>query len=67
MLLKTKSCHDANFLVTDSKAGCHHDANLTSMAAPQVVVMTTCDAANDDKVGIITPFFLSGDDATIRN
>ena len=31
-----------------------YDANFVIMAALQVVIMTTCSAASDDKVGIMT-------------
>ena len=44
--LNIQSYHDANFVVTSSTAGCH--------------MMTTCNAINDDKVGIMVTDFIAG-------
>ena len=63
-----KSHHDANFIITGGTTGCHNNLwcssddkvviitmpTLSSLAAPQVVIMTTCGVASDDKVGTMT-------------
>ena len=54
------NCHDANFVVTGGTTGCPRIVMmqiLSSLAATQVVVTTTCGAAGDDKVGITTTLF----------
>ena len=50
-MLRTESCHAANFVISGGTAGCHD--NLQCLVALQVV-MTTCSAARDDKVGSMT-------------
>ena len=56
--LSQKCHHDANFVITGSTGGCHKRVimmpTLSSLAALEVVIMTTSSAASDDRVGIMT-------------
>ena len=51
-----ESSIDSNVLPLQNES--FHDQNFPSLVAPEVVVMTTLDATNDDKIGIMaTPGF----------